>query len=882
MSAEPPFATFLFTDIEGSTRLWERQPDAMRAALAHHDALCRDCVLAHQGQIVKSTGDGIHAIFTDPLQGVLSALALQRGLAQQPTGELNLRVRAGLHCGPYEPRDGDYFGPVLNRAARIMGIAHGEQTLVSQSVAERLAGRLPAEVSLLDLGSVRLRDLSSPERVHQLQHTGLRTQFPPLRSLEATPNNLAQQLDSFVGREVELAELRQMLAGSRLLTLLGMGGLGKSRLSVQLGAELLDEYADGVWLVELAPLTDPRLVPQALASVLGVKEQPGQTVIDALLAYVPDKTLLVILDNCEHVVHACALLAKQLLQASAGVKVLASSRDVLQVAGERAYAVPTLRVPDSSQPLDLSALAQHESVRLFVDRATAAQASFRLTTDNAAAVAQICQRLDGIPLALELAAARTRALSVQSIATRLHDRFRLLVTADQTVLPRQRTLRALIDWSFDLLSEPERVLFRRLSVFAGGWTLEAAEAVCAGEGLDALEVLDLLAQLVQKSLALMEPGGARYRMLETVRIYAAERLAEGEQPEATKRRHVARFVDFAEEARGHLVDSQRAAWLQLLDQERENLLSAHAWCGADGACRQDGLRLVFFLRAYWLARGLLSLGHRVTAEALARTTDAERTVERCRALCDLGVLAYYMGRYAEAYRALDESHGIAIELGDKVRLSAALPPLGLVLAAMGERVQAMAIHEEAAKIAGELGQHRQEAVAINAGAQLHRALGDLDQARALYLRSGKQFEAMNDLDGVAITWLNLAMVEVSGGKVADAAAWLRRVSGAAASLGSKQVLNSLLEVTAGLCAAQGDAGSCAFLLGAAEQRAQLTGIRRETEDEAFLAPLIERARSLLGPKAFETHHALGRAAPDAEVSSALAAALDGEGVTPSE
>lgn len=909
MIAEPPataaalFRTFLFSDIEGSTRLWEHEPGRMRAALERHDEASRAAVLNAGGQIVKTTGDGVHAVFEHPHQGVAAALALQQAMAApQPEGTLALKVRCGVHCGECEARDGDYHGPVLNRAARVMSAAHGGQTLVTQAVAERAAALLPADTTLLDLGTVRLRDLASPERVLQLVHPGLRAQFPPLRSLEATPNNLAQQLNSFVGRERELAEVRALLAKTRLLTLLGMGGIGKSRLSVQLGAELLDEYPDGVWLVELAPLADPLLVPQALASVLGVKEERGASVTEALLAYVRDKTLLVILDNCEHVVHACADLAKRLLQAGPGVRVLTSSRDVLQVAGETIYQMPTLGVPAADEegadtvpprrtgqatgagaealarralrPGQLSELGRHAAVQLFLDRVGAVQPAFRLQADNAQAVASICRRLDGIPLALELAAARTRALSVQAIAERLKDRFRLLVTGDQTVLPRQRTLRALIDWSFELLSEPERQLFRRLSVFAGGWTLEAAEAVCQGDGLDAMDVLDLLAQLVQKSLVVMEPGGDRYRMLETVRAYAAEKLVENEGEHGTRRRHVTHFVKFAEQAREHLLGSKRETWLPFVDQERENLLAVHAWCGVDAVCRDDGLRLVFFLRTYWVGRGSLSLGHRVTVEALARTTPAERSVERCRALCDAGVLAYYMGRYAEAYEALVESHAIANELGDKGRLSAVLPALGFVLAALGQPARAMATHEAASKIANEIGQHRQEAIAINALAQLQRAQGALDLAHALYIRAWHKFEAMNDKEAVAITWLNLAMVEASRDRVADASGWLRKVNSARESLGSRHVLNSLLEVVAGLCAARGDAELSAYLLGAAEHHAELTGIRRGAEDDAFLAPLIERAREHLGPQRFEERVDLGRAALDEEISKALASALE--------
>ncbi|MCW5635405.1 MAG: tetratricopeptide repeat protein [Rubrivivax sp.] len=897
--AETTFRTFLFTDIEGSTRLWEQEPERMREAVARHDVLSREAVLGEGGRVVKSTGDGLHAVFAEPAQALRAALRLQVSLAgaagaRGPGGEsaapgapgsgvLALKVRCGVHCGESEARDGDFYGPELNRAARVMSAAHGGQTLVTQAVAERAAGHLPAGATLQDLGSVRLRDLASPVRVYQLQHPALRAVFPPLRSLEATPNNLAQQLNSFVGREHELAEVRALLARTRLLTLLGMGGIGKSRLSVQLGAELLDEYPDGVWLVELAPLADPLLVPQALASVLGVKEERGASALEAVLAFVRDKALLVILDNCEHVVRACADLAKRLLQAAPGVRVLATSRDVLEVAGETIYQVPTLGVPAAGDDGMAGTLPRHAAVRLFVDRASAVQPRWRLDPANGPAVAAICRQLDGIPLALELAAARTRALSVQAIAERLSDRFRLLVSGDHTVLPRQRTLRALIDWSFELLSEPERALFRRLAVFAGGWTLEAAEAVCADGMLPAADVLDLLAQLVQKSLVVMEPGGARYRMLETVRAYAAEKLAEAGEEPATRRGHVAHYVGFADRARAQLAGPQQARWLGMLDAERENLLAVHAGCAREPALLAEGLRLVFLLKSYWHARGLLGLGHRITVEALARVPAADRTFERCRALCDAGQLAYHLGRYAEARGFLEESHAIAHELGEperKERLSAVLPPLGFVLGAVGERRQAMAIQEAAMELAGELGRHRQRAVAINSLAQLHRADGQLDRAEALYVEALHALEALEDHESVAITRLNLAMVAVTSGRPEAAVPQLRRAEVAARTLGSLPVRKSLVEVGAGLCAVRGASDACARLFGAAEALAARTGIRRDPEDDGFLQPLVTTARHALGDDAFAAQVAVGRAAVDAEVDAWLGAALGVEGDEP--
>jgi predicted ATPase/class 3 adenylate cyclase len=878
MPDEPAIATFLFTDIEGSTRLWEREPGPMRRALARHDAISREAVSAHRGQLVKTTGDGIHAVFDDPVDALHAVLALQRALAEPDADGLALKIRCGLHRGPAERRDGDYFGPVLNRAARIMSVAHGGQVLLSQTVAEGVAGRLPADTALLDLGEVRLRDLDGAERVHQLLHPALRAQFPPLRALAHTPTNLAQPLNSFVGRERELAEIRALLPRTRLLTLLGMGGIGKSRLSVQVAAGLLDEHPDGVWLVELAPLADPLRVPQALASVLGVKEEAGRTVTEALLTWVRDRRLLVILDNCEHVLAACAELAKQLLQAGPGVQVLASSRDVLQVAGETVYPVPTLSVPEPPRGVagaDLDALARHAAVRLFLDRASAVQPGFRLDAGNAAAVVEICRALDGIPLALELAAARTRALSVQAIAARLADRFRLLVSGDQTVLPRQRTLRALIDWSFDLLSGPERMLFRRLAVFAGGWTLEAAEAVAAGDGLGAGEVLDLLAHLVGKSLVIMDADGARYRMLETVRAYAAEKLAEAGDEAATRTRHVHHFLEYAQATPQKLAGPEQGAWLQALDAERENLLSAHDWCGRVPDLLDADLQLVFVLKAYWRNRGLLDLGHRVTVEALARTDPAARNLGRCRVLCDAGQLCCFMGRHEEARRYLEESRDIAHELGDPGRIAAVMQPLGMSYLALGERAAAQGLYEATVAMARQAGNRRAELVATNSLAQLHRADGRLETAEALYDRVIALARGLGDQESVAIGLLNLAMVTITRGQTAAALPLLAEVSAIAKAVGSQPARQSLIEVAAGLAAARGDAALAARLFGAAEVRATLTSIRRDANDDRFLQPLLAGARAALGEAGFAQAEAAGRAMADAALATALQDLLPG-------
>ncbi len=826
----------------------------MTPVMARHDAISKSAVQRHHGTIVKMTGDGVHAAFDNPLDALTATLEIQQRVSD-PTDGLSLPLRCGLHAGIDERRDGDFYGRAVNRAARIMQAAHGGQMLLSKAVAEQVSGLLPEGVTLRDLGPVRLRDLSGPEHVYQVVHENLRADFPPLRSLAGTPNNLTQQLNSFIGRERELADIKQMLASNRLVTLLGMGGIGKSRLSTQLAADVLDDFPDGVWFIELAALTDPGAVPQAVASVLGVKEEAGRPVIEALTKYVRDLQLLIILDNCEQVVHGCADLAKRLLQAGPRVKVLTSSRDYLQVAGETTYQVPTLSVP--KERISLDALAQHEGVRLFIDRAAASMRGFGLTEQNAAAVADICYCLDGIPLAIELAAARVRALSVQTIAARLSDRFRLLVTADQTVLPRQRTLRALIDWSYDLLSEQEKTMFERLSVFAGGWSLLAAETVCADDRL-AGDIVDLLTQLVQKSLIGMDVKGERYQMLDTVRHYAQEKLAKSENAAALRERHLSFYLALAERARAELAGPEHEAALSRLDLERDNMVCAHRFVGTDEGSAERGIRLASALKGYWIYRGILGLGHQVTVEALARLDERRRDRVQCRGLFDAGQLCCFMGRYAEAKKYLEESLAIAREIGDRARIASVLQPLGMAAIGLSELVAARAYSEEAVELARELGKRRELAAALMALAQLHRLQANLNVAQPLYEEALLIARDLHDQDTTAIGLLNLAMVFINRSHADPVRPMLSEALQIATQIGSRPVGQSALEVTAGLCVLDEEWERAALLFGAAEAQAERAGLRRDAADEAFLAPLMARTRSALAATNFRVVSNKGR------------------------
>ncbi len=464
--------TFLFTDIEGSTRQWERDAEGMQAALARHDAILRAAIEEHGGVIFKTVGDAFCAAFTSAPRAVAAALSVQGGLREAFPGEGGpSRVRMAVHSGEAEVRDGDYFGRVVNRVARLLAAGHGQQILVSGATRELLLGGLPEDAMLRDLGEHLLKDLERPEHVFQLDHPELPADFPPLRSLSALPHNLPQQLTSFVGREREVARLRELLATHRLVTLTGVGGSGKTRLALHVAAEVVDQFPDGVWLVDLSALSDPALVPQTVATALGLRETPGRDPVESLLVHLRTRDLLLVLDNCEHLIEACATWAERALRVVPELRVLATSREALGTVGEVVWPVPLLSVPAVStrSPEDLlPEIDRYEAVRLFAERATLVDPGFELTAADARAVVQICRRLDGIPLAIELAAARVRVLAPEQIASRLDDRFRLLAGGGRRALPRHRTLQAAIDWSHDLLEEPERILLRRLAVFSGG------------------------------------------------------------------------------------------------------------------------------------------------------------------------------------------------------------------------------------------------------------------------------------------------------------------------------------------------------------------------------------------------------------------------------
>jgi predicted ATPase len=545
----------------------------MGTDLARHDALVRGSVERHAGVVFGTGGDGFAIAFGWAREAVACAVEVQRAL-----GEAGLpAVRIGVHSGEAEERDGNYFGPAVNRAARLHAIAHGGQIVVSEVTRGLVTDDFPDEMYMIDLGEHRLRDLSRPERVFQLVAPGLCESFPPLRSLDAFPGNLPVQLTSFVGRNDDVAALEAALAESRLVTLTGVGGVGKTRLAIQSAAELLPRFADGVWLCELAATNDPDLLDQVLVAALGVHPRPGRSLAQSACDYLSGKDALVILDNCEHLLNAAAQIAEAVLVAAPRVRVLATSREPLGVAGERLLGVPSLRV--ASDP-SLESIADCEAVRLFMERARATRPSLELDATNADHVVEICRRLDAIPLAIELAAARLTRMSPGEISGLLDERFRLLTGGRRRGVERHHTLRATVEWSYALLGERERLLFDRLGVFAGTFDADAATAVAGNDELAAWDMRDGLDDLVAKSMIIVEDGpdsSTRFRLLETLRQYALERLDGSDATDHYRRRHAEYYAAFAEVAGLGLEGPDEAAWVRRFDAERDDLRAAVAW-----------------------------------------------------------------------------------------------------------------------------------------------------------------------------------------------------------------------------------------------------------------------------------------------------------------
>jgi predicted ATPase len=701
-----------------------------------------------------------------------------------------------------------------------MSAAHGGQVLLSQAVAEALPKPLSRDVALAALGRVRLRDLSAPETLWQLVHPDLQREFPTLRSLDVTPNNLPQQVTSFIGRDKEVREVAQALAKSRLVTLTGAGGTGKTRLALHVAADVLDTFPDGTWLIQLASLADAERVPQAIATTLGLREEPGKGLLQTVIDHLKPLHVLLVLDNAEHLLDSCARCADALLRECPRVTLLASSRERLGVDGELTHGVLPLETPDPAAGGALELVATYGAVALFIERAQLHLSAFALTSRNVRAVCAICRRLDGIPLALELAAARVRSMAVDEIERRLDRRFDLLKGGSRTASPRQQTLRSLIDWSFDLLDPAEQSLLARLAVFSGGWTLEASEIICSDDETVAQEsVLDLTASLADKSLLVVDVANeaTRYRMLETIRQYSQERLHQSGQVETFRARHLAHFLSIAKQAATELHGADQNAWFDRLEREHDNVRAALSWGSTRESAAANALQLAANLAHFWMVRGYFAEGRAWLSQCLHAAAAGGSPELRSLTFNGLGMLALRQGDYAAAGAAHEESLRLRRAIGDARPLAGSLTNLGNVAFEQGDLPRARALYEEGLSLYQQTGDLRRIAAAQINLSNLASAQGDLPFAEQLLNQS---ISTLRDLDHpvyIANALTNLGDVRLKQGDHSGAAAAFLESIAIAHDTHDREVLPYSLEGLGGVAFAQGALHRAAVLWGAAER-----------------------------------------------------------------
>ena len=885
--------TFLFTDIEGSAKLWEEFPEAMQPALARHDALLRQAIETQGGSVFKTVGDGTYAAFATAPEALASALSAQKELrslllpvsetapASSAQPSILIRVRMALHTGMAELRDSDYFGVSLNRVARLLSAGHGGQVLCSAPTQELARDNLPPQAALRDLGEISLRDLARPERVFQLLHPDLPADFPPLKSLDnpAYPNNLPQQVTSLIGREKEGAEVVHLLQNSRLVTLVGAGGCGKTRLALQAAADLLENSPDGVWFVELASLTDAALVPQTVAQVLKAQEEAGRTVLQSLTERLKAKETILVLDNCEHCLPAVAALAAALLRVLPQIRLLATSREPMNITGETVYRVPSLSLPDPQQTQTPESLSQFEAVRLFIDRALAVSPNFTVTNANAPALAAICHRLDGIPLALELAAARSRSMPLEQIAARLDNRFQLLTGGSRAALPRQQTLRALIDWSFSLLTESEQEILCRLSVFSGGWTLEAAEAICAGEGyqasgakdaadanqnpksetqnsptpLEDWEILDLLTSLADKSLVVYaeRDGAARYRLLETVKQYAGDRLAE-RGGGILRECHRDYYLTLTQRAQPQGQNALRD--LAILEAEHDNIRAALAASFHDPESVEQMLESMRPLGSFRRIRGYYSEARDSLQAALAAPGKGQ-TEARASALIAALFINMALGNYEEARRQVEEGVAIYRGLTAPLKLANALMSYGNLLIETGDFTAGRQALEEGLALA-----QAQGASGMGFYGNIGMALlyvGEYDQAGQIFAKEVALNQQAGMKEWEAAGLYNLGRVALARADCEEADSYFRTSLNICCEMDYRPGLLYDLFGFSLLAAAQNRAERASRLLGAHDALRERLGSRLFPAEQPDYDRQIAALPAALGMEAFTAAYKAG-------------------------
>jgi len=843
--------SFLFTDIEGSTSLWENRPDRMRLSLLRHDQILRSSIEEHRGKVVKTVGDAFIAVFGKAADALQAAIAGQRALhtAEWPD-DCRLRVRMAVHAGDaLEERDADYFGPTVNRAARLLAAGHGGQIVVSAAALELAGDALPGDVVMRDLGSHLLKDLVRPEHIYQVVAPDLTSDFPPLRTLSSRHSNLPAQTTPFVGRQEELAELRRLVTQSdvRLLTLLGPGGIGKTRLALQCAAEVSDDFENGAVFVTLSAVSDPALLPSAIAEALHLQETGDVRPLDAVLAHLRGFRLLLVLDNFEQIVEAAGCVG-QLLRECPGLTALATSRELLRIGGEHTFHVPTLSLPDVRAAPDSVTIARNDAVRLFVERAHMANSGFRLTDSNAGSVAAICIKLEGLPLALELAAARVRMLPPDALLARLQSRLGLLTGGGRDLPARQQTLRATIDWSYHLLAAQDQLLFARLATFAGGCTLESAEAICNGD----LDVFDGMASLVDKSLLRQEEGergDVRFVMLETVREYAMERLRELEDQVVVGRRHTEYFLRLAEEAHEHTVGPRQREWLDRLEEEHGNLRLALRRSIDDGDVG-PAVRIARALYNFWRLRVHLDEADRWMAEILPVTAAAPPQT-RADAHRVAALVAWQLADLDRAEALFQRARGLYLETGDRRGLASCTNGLGTIAHDRGQAELARRLYEESLGLFRELDLPPSIAIQLGNLAGLSIEAGELGEAERLLTEALALHRGTGDPDQIAGSFWDLSQLAIEAGDTRRAKARTLQAFSIWHDIGYVHGAGCMLEQLASLFWSERQAEPAVFLYAAAAAYREREGVHLAGAQQTERDRILGEARASLGDEACE-------------------------------